>query len=156
MTTSTETCVAGRVALEVVWEAGEVVSLRLAWAEDRMPSLATDAGKALQAALARYVAGEPPAWPELPLCFEGVTPFARRVLTELAAVPYGQKVSYGWLAARAGSPRAARAVGRVMGGNRFPLVIPCHRVVAANGLGGFGPGPEMKKYLLACEGALEE
>uniref|UniRef100_I2PXZ6 methylated-DNA--[protein]-cysteine S-methyltransferase n=1 Tax=Desulfovibrio sp. U5L TaxID=596152 RepID=I2PXZ6_9BACT len=152
----TETCVAGRVALEIVWEAGEVVSLHLTWAEGREPTLATDAGRALQAALTRYVAGEPPDWPDLPLRWDGLTPFARRVLAELAAVPYGQKVSYGWLAARAGSPRAARAVGRVMGSIRFPLVIPCHRVVATNGLGGFGPGPEMKKYLLACEGALEE
>jgi len=154
MRTITETCVAGPLALEIVWEAGEVVSLHLAWAEGKTLSLATDAGRAVQAALLRFVAGVPPEWPDLPFRWEGVAPFARRVLDELSRVPYGQKVSYGWLAARAGNPKAARAVGRVMAHNPFALLIPCHRVVASGGgLGGFGPGPEMKKYLLACEGA---
>ncbi len=60
---------------------------------------------------------------------------------------------YGWLAARAGAPRSARAVGRVMAGNRFPLLYPCHRVIGADGkLVGFGPGLPMKTYLLEREG----
>jgi methylated-DNA-[protein]-cysteine S-methyltransferase len=152
---TTETCVAEPLALEVVWTDGEVTALHLTWAAGRQPALATEAGKALQAALARYVAGEAPDWPELPLRFDGLTPFARRVLTELARVPYGQLVSYGWLATQAGNPKAARAVGRVMASNPFPMLIPCQRVVGANGaLVGFGPGVAMKKYLLEREGAL--
>ncbi|MHC1713616.1 MAG: methylated-DNA--[protein]-cysteine S-methyltransferase [Solidesulfovibrio sp.] len=152
---TTEICVAEPLALEVVWADGEVTALHLTWAADRQQALTTEAGKALQAALTRYVAGEAPDWPALPLRFDGLTPFARRVLTELARVPYGQLVSYGWLATQAGNPKAARAVGRVMASNPFPMLIPCQRVVGANGaLVGFGPGVEMKKYLLEREGAL--
>lgn len=152
--TSTETCLAAPLALSIDWRDGRVTALRLAWAEGRQASLATDAGRAVQAALARYVAGQAPDWPELPLCLDGLSPFARRVLEALSQVPSGQKVTYGWLAARVGAPRAARAVGRVMAGNRFPLLYPCHRVVGADGsLTGFGPGLPMKTYLLEREGA---
>lgn len=157
MTTCTETCVAGRLALEIVWDGDGIASLHLAWADGREPSLATDTGRAMQAAMTRYVAGEAVTWPDLPLRRQGLPPFARKVLDALAAVPHGQLVSYGWLAARAGNPRAARAVGRVMAQNRFPLVIPCHRVIASDGgIGGFGPGLEMKRYMLACEGAMSD
>ena len=98
----------------------------------------------MQAALARYVAGQTPDWPELPLCWDGMSDFSRRVLSALDRVPRGQKVTYGWLAAQVGSPKSARAVGRVMAGNRFPLLYPCHRVVGADGsLTGFGPGLPM-------------
>jgi methylated-DNA-[protein]-cysteine S-methyltransferase len=152
---TTETCVAGPLALEIAWNDGQVVALRLRWAEGRARSVASEAGEAVQAALDRYVAGDMPDWPELPFRWEGLSPFARRVLEELSRVPYGQMVSYGWLAARAGSPGAARAVGRVMAQNPFALLIPCHRVVGANGaLVGFGPGLDMKRYLLDCEGVL--
>ncbi len=153
MPTLTETCIAGRLALEIDWEDGEIASMRLAWADGREPSVTSEAGRAMQAAMERYVAGEAVDWPALPFRWTGLGPFARRVLEALLAVPHGQLVSYGWLAARAGSPRAARAVGRVMAGNRFPLVIPCHRVITSDGgIGGFGPGTEMKRYMLACEG----
>ncbi|UJX42519.1 methylated-DNA--[protein]-cysteine S-methyltransferase [Desulfovibrio sp. JY] len=150
----TETCAAAPLALGIEWRGGEIIKMRLMWSEDREPSLATPAGEALQAALARYVAGEAPDWPELPLSWQGVSDFSRQVLTALTRVPLGQKVSYGWLAARVGRPKAARAVGRVMAANPFPLLIPCHRVVGSSGaLIGFGPGVEMKKYLLEREGA---
>lgn len=153
----TECCVAAPLALEIDWEGEYIVRLHLLWAEDRTPTLATGTGRAVQEALTRYVAGEPVTWPELPLSGEGLSHFARRVLDELSRVPSGQMVSYGWLAAKAGSPKAARAVGRVMAGNPFPLVVPCHRVVGANGaLTGFGPGLDMKEYLLRREGALEK
>lgn len=151
----TETCVAAPLALEIVWQDDAITAFHLAWAGDnRRPELATDAGRALQAALSRYVAGEAPNWPELPLRLDGLSPFARAVLDALARVPLGHIVSYGWLAARVGRPKAARAVGRVMAANPFPLVYPCHRVIGANGaLTGFGPGIDMKKYLLEREGA---
>lgn len=81
-------------------------------------------------------------------------PFQRKVLKRLARLPYGRLISYGELAARAGSPRAARAVGAAMARNPVPIVIPCHRVVARNGLGGFGCGVSRKKRLLAHEGVI--
>ncbi len=87
---------------------------------------------------------------ELPL--SGVTPFRREVLTALQRVPFGKKLTYGELAAKSGSPRAARAVGSACHYNPFPLFIPCHRVVASQGgLGGFAYGPVMKRLLLDFE-----
>jgi methylated-DNA-[protein]-cysteine S-methyltransferase len=81
--------------------------------------------------------------------------FNRRVLRELARVPYGEVVTYGELAARAARPRAARAVGTVMNRNPLPIVLPCHRVIGANGkLVGYAGGLERKETLLQLEGAL--
>ncbi len=82
-------------------------------------------------------------------------PFARRVLEELALVPYGETTTYGELAQRVGAPRAARAVGTVMNRNALPIVLPCHRVVGANGsLTGYGGGLHVKEHLLRLEGVL--
>jgi methylated-DNA-[protein]-cysteine S-methyltransferase len=82
-------------------------------------------------------------------------PFRRRVLAELARVPYGQTTTYGALARRAGRPRAARAVGTVMNRNPIPIVLPCHRVVGANGsLVGYGGGLDRKETLLRLEGVI--
>jgi methylated-DNA-[protein]-cysteine S-methyltransferase len=82
-------------------------------------------------------------------------PFNQRVLTELARVEYGTTTTYGELAAVSGNPRAARAVGTVMNRNPIPIVLPCHRVVGANGkLVGYAGGLERKEQLLRLEGAL--
>jgi methylated-DNA-[protein]-cysteine S-methyltransferase len=82
-----------------------------------------------------------------------VADFNRRVLGELALVPYGEVVTYGELAARAARPRAARAVGTVMNRNPLPIVLPCHRVIGANGkLTGYGGGLPRKEALLRLEG----
>jgi methylated-DNA-[protein]-cysteine S-methyltransferase len=84
----------------------------------------------------------------------GLPPFHQKVLRALCRVPCGSTVTYGELAAQVGSPRAARAVGQVMARNPVPVVVPCHRVVASGGgLGGFGGGPDLKRRLLALEGA---
>jgi methylated-DNA-[protein]-cysteine S-methyltransferase len=81
--------------------------------------------------------------------------FGRIVLEELARVPFGELTTYGALAARAGKPRAARAVGTIMNRNPIPIVLPCHRVVGANGaLVGYAGGHERKQLLLRLEGAL--
>ncbi|HNY73001.1 MAG TPA: MGMT family protein [Syntrophales bacterium] len=81
------------------------------------------------------------------------TDFEKKVLAACFRIPQGAVISYGALAERVGSPRGARAVGRVMAGNPFPIVIPCHRVVRGDGtLGGYGGGLAMKKVLLAWEG----
>jgi methylated-DNA-[protein]-cysteine S-methyltransferase len=92
---------------------------------------------------------------DLPLDIALLADFNRRVLRELARVPYGDVVTYGELAARAARPRAARAVGTVMNRNPLPIVLPCHRVIGANGkLVGYGGGLERKEALLRLEGAL--
>jgi methylated-DNA-[protein]-cysteine S-methyltransferase len=81
--------------------------------------------------------------------------FYRRVLRELLRVPFGQTVTYGEMAARAGSPRAHRAAGSALGSNPIPIVVPCHRIVRAGGdIGNYGGGPEMKRFLLHHEGAI--
>jgi O-6-methylguanine DNA methyltransferase len=82
------------------------------------------------------------------------TGFQRRVWEELRRIPHGSTLTYGELAARLGVPRAARAVGQANGRNPIPIVVPCHRVVAANGrLGGFTGGVDIKEFLLGLERA---
>lgn len=81
------------------------------------------------------------------------TPFQQAVWKALTRVPYGRVLTYGDLARDAGYPRAARAVGSAMNRNKLPLIVPCHRVVASDGLGGFGCGVEWKKKLLGTENA---
>lgn len=92
---------------------------------------------------------------DLPLAPEG-TEFQRRVWHTLATIPYGQTVSYAELAARVGRPSASRAVGAANGRNPLPIVLPCHRVIGADGsLTGFGGGLPTKRFLLELEGALQ-
>ncbi len=86
--------------------------------------------------------------------WEGVSGFRRAVLEETLRIPAGETRTYGWLASRVGSPRASRAVGRVMATNPLPIVVPCHRVVASDGsLHGYGGGLDVKAALLRLEGA---
>jgi len=89
---------------------------------------------------------------KLPLRFHG-TPFQERVWNSLTKIPYGETCSYGEQAKRIGNPQASRAVGLANGRNPIPIVVPCHRVIGANGsLTGFGGGLERKRWLLAHEG----
>jgi methylated-DNA-[protein]-cysteine S-methyltransferase len=91
---------------------------------------------------------------DLELAPEG-TPFQREVWQELERIPYGTTISYGELAERIGKPSAVRAVGTANGANPLPIVIPCHRVIGADGsLTGYGGGLEKKEALLSLEGAL--
>lgn len=87
------------------------------------------------------------------LDLDSCSPFQRKVLGAESRVPRGRVVSYGWLAAEIGMPDAARAVGRALAANPFPLVIPCHRTVRADrSPGGYGGGVHMKMALLEMEG----
>src|SRR5262245_20958078 len=105
---------------------------------------------AARAQLTEYFAGERSEF-ELPLAAEG-TDFQHKVWTALCAIPYGKTISYGELARRIGQPSAARAVGLANGSNPLPIVVPCHRVIGADGsLTGFGGGIERKRWLLAHE-----
>jgi len=89
---------------------------------------------------------------DLPFDLHG-TEFQRRVWKALARVPFGATLSYGDLARKAGSARGYRAVGQAVGRNPLPILVPCHRVLAAGGgLGGFSGGLPLKKRLLAIEG----
>jgi methylated-DNA-[protein]-cysteine S-methyltransferase len=101
--------------------------------------------------LARYPAGGALT---CPVDLRGQPPFAGRVLELLRQVPRGRTVSYGELAALAGCPGGARAVGNACARNPVPLWVPCHRVLAGGGrLGGFSGGLDVKRALLALEGA---
>jgi methylated-DNA-[protein]-cysteine S-methyltransferase len=103
--------------------------------------------------LDEYFAGKRKVF-DLPLDLR-VAPFHADVLAELARVPYGQTDTYGALAAKAGRPKAARAVGTVMNRNPIPIVLPCHRIVGANGsLTGYAGGLDVKLRLLQLEGAM--
>jgi methylated-DNA-[protein]-cysteine S-methyltransferase len=104
-------------------------------------------------AVRALVAGQP-ASNGVRFDWTGITPFRRAVLEECARIPAGETRSYGWLAEQVGHPRAARAVGRVMATNPWPLFVPCHRVVGSDGsLHGYGGGLPMKDALLRAEGA---
>jgi methylated-DNA-[protein]-cysteine S-methyltransferase len=100
--------------------------------------------------LRAYFAGELETF-DLSLAPEG-TPFQQKVWSELCKIPYGETISYGELARRIGNPNASRAVGLANGSNPIPIVIPCHRVIGANGkLTGYGGGLPIKEKLLALE-----
>ena len=88
---------------------------------------------------------------DLPLDLPTAGPFTEAVRRAVRGIPYGSTASYGEIARRAGSPRAARAVGSAMARNPAPLVIPCHRVVASSGIGSFTPSVDLKVRLLELE-----
>ena len=100
-----------------------------------------------------YFGGSHDSFADVDLDLEGYTPFQLAVVEALRRVPWGEVVTYGELAALAGYPNAQRATGSVCAQNRFPLVVPCHRVVSATGIGGYGAsGVEVKRRLLELEG----
>jgi methylated-DNA-[protein]-cysteine S-methyltransferase len=102
-----------------------------------------------------YFAGEPVSFDDVDLDLSWATPFQTGVADALRAIPFGETVTYGELAALAGHPNAQRAAGTSCARNRFPLFVPCHRVVAADGLGSYGSlGLEYKRRLLELERAL--
>ncbi len=107
----------------------------------------------LAAQLQEYAAGQRKTF-QTAIDWSAFAPFQRQVLQHTLQIPYGQTQTYGQIAAALGNPRAARAVGRAQATNPMPLVIPCHRVVGANGsLHGYGAGKglETKQSLLEME-----
>ncbi len=108
--------------------------------------------QAIRAALANYFKGDVEALQTIPWRING-TPFQCKVWNALPKIPAGRTMTYGALAAKLGSPNAMRAVGRANGSNPISLVIPCHRMVAANGsLVKYGSGLARKRWLLEHEG----
>ena len=131
---------------------GEALT-RLWFGEKPVPGERDDDHPVLRRAveqLAEYFAGERDAF-DLPLAPEG-TAFQVRVWEQLRLIPYGTTISYGELARRVGNPAASRAVGLANGRNPLAIVVPCHRVIGANGsLTGFGGGMDAKRTLLDLE-----
>lgn len=143
---------------------GAVRALDFADYEDRMtgllarhaPGASLTAGRAperVRAAVERYFGGDLRALDGLPVTTGG-TDFQRSVWKALRAIPAGETRTYGQLAAAIGSPKAVRAVGLANGRNPVALIVPCHRVIGANGtLTGYAGGLERKRWLLQHEGA---
>ena len=105
------------------------------------------------AAFSAYFAGDIHALAEIPTVFRG-TAFQNQVWAGLRTIPPGETLSYAALARRIGRPNSARAVGSANGKNPLCIVVPCHRVIGADGsLAGFSAGPEKKRWLLQHEGA---
>lgn len=139
-----------------VWVAreptGALRELHLAGlAGSEIPRTARDLDEDLREALESYERGSDHALWALPLA-PARTSFAALVRGAMRAIPRGEVRTYGQLAVAVGGPGAARAVGRACATNPLPLVVPCHRVVASTGPGGFGPGLEAKRLLWALEG----
>ncbi len=119
--------------------------------EGTPPSVVDDAIECMQASLR----GEADDLVEVLLDFGALPPFHQKVLTMVRTIPAGETMSYGEVAAAVGSPGAARAVGQALGNNPYPIIVPCHRVLAAGGrIGGFSAegGVSTKAKMLAAEG----
>ena len=126
----------------------------LAWIARRYPMAALTEGRGpLAARFDAYFAGETDVFASMAWHGAG-TPFQRQVWDVLCTIPAGETLSYAGLAARIGRPSAVRAVGLANGANPVALVVPCHRVIGANGsLTGYGGGLHRKRWLLEHEGA---
>ena len=121
-------------------------------ADDRIPVCA-DFVPDFVGRVGRQLAGLRTSYADVAIDLSWCTPFQADLAAALLAVPWGEIVSYGELAALAGRPGAARAAGSFCAQNRFALVMPCHRVVGATGIGGYGDsGVTLKRRLLALEG----
>ena len=139
------------------WGVGELVfdGAVLVHSEAPRPGDTVSLGEdGLAERLRAYFGGARDDFLDVGLDLEGLSPFQRAVSDALRAVPYGETVTYGELAALAGHPNAQRAAGTFCAHNRFAIVVPCHRVVAAGGLGSYGSlGVGYKRRLLELEHA---
>jgi methylated-DNA-[protein]-cysteine S-methyltransferase len=150
MTPTCSTYEAAEWGRGTIWVEGS----RLFWHELPRPGIAAaGTSGSLGERLGRYFSGQPDEFLDVELELDDPTPFQGAVLETLRRIPYGETVTYGELAALAGYPNAQRAAGTFCAHNRFPIVVPCHRVVAAEGLGSYGSlGIEYKRRLLELEG----
>ena len=126
--------------------------LRLHYGNQK-PITGSREGLGIKRKVEAYFAGNLTSVDDIAVCTEG-TSFQKRVWSELRHIPASTTISYGELAKRIGRPSASRAVGLANGSNPIAIVVPCHRVIGANGsLTGYGGGMERKRWLLAHEGA---
>ena len=139
------------------WGVGELVFADelLAWHELPTPGGSAVGEHPLADRLRAYFSGAGESFSDLELELDWCTRFQRAALEAIRSIPYGETATYGEVAALAGHPNAQRAVGSFCASNRFPLVVPCHRVVAADGLGSYGSlGTGYKRRLLELERAV--
>lgn len=140
------------------WGVGELVFVDgvLAWHELPRPGASGASGDhSLASRFRAFLAGKPDSFDDVVLELDWCTNFQRAALEAIRSIPYGETATYGEVAALAGHPNAQRAVGSVCASNRFPLVVPCHRVIAADGLGSYGSlGVGYKRRLLELERAV--
>ncbi len=143
------------LCLDLTWNTDFLTRLRLRWSRPGDESCAVTAWhQPLDTWLRGFLAGSRRPCPHIPLDWKQVSGFSRLVLSVLQAeVQTGHWISYGGLARRCRRPLAARAVGRAMAANPWPLIVPCHRVLGSAGqLTGFGGGLDIKVFLLKTEG----
>lgn len=137
--------------VEIGVEDGALVSLEFVDVSEAMP----DEPSGIAGRLRAYFGGDLGALADIPIRFDRGTRFQREVWEALRMIRVGETISYADLARRVGRPNAFRAVGSANGQNPIAVVVPCHRVIAADGtLGGYGGGLDRKRWLLAHEGAL--
>lgn len=145
--------------LQLIAERGKLIRILLPNSNDRsiddvqiVKSAPDDSSfKGVVDFLSQYFKGEKFVWHGMDIPDGSV--FFRKVWKAAAEIPSGETISYSELARRAGNPKAARAAGSAMAKNPLPILIPCHRVIAADGsLGGYGGGLDMKRWLLRHEG----
>lgn len=145
---TTETFSHHQFAAHFHWQAGVLMGIDVTASVPATPAVSP-----WGAELARVIQSfgpHPIAWPKLPVARHLVSPFAWETLHTLAhTVPAGTTITYGELAKCLGT--SPRAIGQVMARNPWPLLFPCHRVLARKGLGGYGPGPALKAILLRLE-----
>jgi len=133
-------CPFGLWHVHVVWSGDRVLQVRFGRSPSSSPA---------PAAFVRFLAGDPDALTGfVSVATEGDSVYAR-IYRAVQAIPYGETATYGEVARRVGT--VPRVVGTAMRLNPTPLIVPCHRVVAKDGLGGFSPSPELKQALLSME-----
>ena len=132
--------------LEIVASAKELIRIDLAQIQEKMPNRVTEQAKRwLEAYFAKRTAPLPPLAP-------ATTPFRQKVYEATMQVPFGECRSYKDIAIAIGQPTAYRAVAQALKRNPYMLIVPCHRIIASKGLGGYNGGIEIKKKLLEFEG----
>ncbi len=136
--------------VEIVTEAGRLRTLGFTRAK---PTAAR--GSRIESEIRDYCRGTRRDLRDIPVDLTGCTPFERQVYEATRAIPFGKVATYGQIAKVIGKPKAQRAVGNALGKNPIGIVIPCHRVVGFDSLGGFTGGLEHKKKLLRLEGVLK-
>ncbi|MDQ3985325.1 MAG: methylated-DNA--[protein]-cysteine S-methyltransferase [Actinomycetota bacterium] len=130
---------------DFVWELSETISPRVIESHSALDKIRRQLDEYFEGRRSRF---------EMPIDWQLTRGFALKVLKATSRIPFGEVSTYSQVAARAGNPKAYRAAGNALGSNRIPIVVPCHRVLHADGgLGGYGGGLDMKEFLLRLEGS---
>ena len=140
----------GLGGIEIIVKDGALAALNFTRARPTRPR----ATEPIVSAIMEYSRGEHPDLSGVPLDLSSCTPFEKDVYEATRQIPFGKVATYGQVAAAIGRPNAARAVGQALRKNPIAIVIPCHRVVASDSLGGFSSGLVYKRRLLRLEGVL--